>query len=109
MKLFEVVPNLKNYIVENCIALPDALQRILIFGSFARGEARVGSDVDIALVAQNEWDFRDRHTARHYLENFDPHLTISPFYTTVEKLNTTDDKFDANYWIAREGVLLWER
>ena len=109
MKLSAVSTALTAYFSDHQILLPDSLQKALLFGSFARGEAQVGSDVDIALVAQDTWDFARRNQLRDWLEDFDVNLSIHPFFTTSEKLTQTQDKFDANYWIAQEGVVLWQR
>jgi len=109
MKLSEVTPNLITFFASRTGEIPGLVQKAFLFGSFARGDARLGSDVDIALVAREAWDFSGRSECREWLEGFDPHLKVNPFYTTLQKLDSTHDTFDANYHIMREGVLLWER
>ena len=36
----------------------DSVEAIILFGSVARGEAREGSDVDLAVIAHSGWDGR---------------------------------------------------
>jgi predicted nucleotidyltransferase len=36
----------------------DSVQAIILFGSVARGEAREGSDIDLAVIAHSGWDGR---------------------------------------------------
>jgi len=109
MKLSSVTTELINFFENNKSHLPNGMQKAFLFGCFARGDARVGSDADVALVAKDTWKIEQRNIARDWLEGFDAHLSVSPFFTTENKLLRTTDKFDANYWIAREGILLWEK
>lgn len=109
MKISDVIPALADYFSHGQAQFPHCLRRAYLFGSYARGEARVGCDVDVALVAGEPWDFDNKSVMRTWLEGFEAGLEVNPFFTTEEKLANTQDKFDANYWIAREGVLLWER
>ncbi len=39
-------------------ALGDEVQTVILFGSIARGEANINSDVDLAVIAPPEWDGR---------------------------------------------------
>ena len=34
----------------------EGVEAVIVFGSVARGEAKVGSDVDLAVIAQSGWD-----------------------------------------------------
>ncbi|MDR0273154.1 MAG: nucleotidyltransferase domain-containing protein [Clostridiales bacterium] len=106
MRLSDVTPKLTDYINENISALPEFITRIILFGSYARGTARVGSDIDLALVAQNTWTFEDRTSIRNFFEDFDCELSF--FFTTENGLNS-DDKNNANFWIRTEGIELWKR
>jgi predicted nucleotidyltransferase len=36
----------------------DEVQTVILFGSIARGEARINSDVDLVVLAPSEWDGR---------------------------------------------------
>jgi predicted nucleotidyltransferase len=39
-------------------ALGDEVQTVILFGSIARGESNINSDVDLAVIAPPEWDGR---------------------------------------------------
>jgi predicted nucleotidyltransferase len=36
----------------------DEVQTVILFGSIARGEAKIDSDVDLVVIAPSEWDGR---------------------------------------------------
>jgi predicted nucleotidyltransferase len=36
----------------------DEVQTVILFGSIARGEAKMNSDVDLVVIAPSEWDGR---------------------------------------------------
>lgn len=109
MKLSEVIPNLIEHIKINHNRLPDAVNQIILFGSYARGAQRVGSDVDIAVAGEHIWETEPRCKVRDVFDDFDETVEISLFFTTTDKINEVESKFDANYSIREEGVLLWER
>ena len=108
MRLCDVLPQLTDYVNEKTDAFPKALARVILFGSFAKGTARVGSDIDIALVSRESWSFEDRSFVRNLFDDFDCGAKLSFFYTTEEGLKS-DCKNDANYWIRTEGAELWSR
>ncbi|NJN71747.1 MAG: nucleotidyltransferase domain-containing protein, partial [Limnothrix sp. RL_2_0] len=47
---------LKNYLVE---LYQDELEQVILFGSEARGEAEIDSDVDILIVLKNSFNYFD--------------------------------------------------
>jgi hypothetical protein len=108
MRLTDVLPGLSGYINEITADFPAALTRVILFGSFAKGTARVGSDIDIALVSMESWSFENRSFVRHLFDDFDCGAKLSFFYTTESGLES-DSKNDANYWIRTEGTELWSR
>jgi predicted nucleotidyltransferase len=108
MRLADVTPSLTNFILQNEACLPKIISQVILFGSFAKNTARVGSDIDIALVSQESWTFEDRSTVREIFEEFECGSELSFFFTTENNL-LSDDKNNANYWIRNEGVSLWNR
>jgi len=108
MRLTDVLPNLTNFIEERADTFPEMLTQVVLFGSFAKGTARVGSDIDIALVSHESWNFEDRYTVRDIFEDFDCGSELSFFFTSENGLES-GDKNNANYWIRKEGVQLWKR
>ena len=109
MKLTDVVPNLTDFILNNTEKFPDEINKIILFGSYAKNEQRVSSDVDIALVADETWETLPRCSVRDVFDNFDDNVEISLFFTTSVKIEAAKNVFDANFFIKKEGVLLWER
>lgn len=108
MELASIVPDLTEYVESRSADFPNALKRVIVFGSFARGTARVGSDVDIALVSESAWEMSDKGVMRDIFDDFAPGVSLSLFYTTLSRLSAGDSR-DANYWIREEGVELWRR
>ena len=88
---------------------PKGLVGIVLFGSHARNQAKITSDVDIALVFETLESQRreDKPIIDELLSSTFSHLKIDLFCTTVDKLLNTQEKFDANYWIREEGDVIW--
>ena len=88
----------------------ELLKEVLVYGSYARGEQKDDSDVDIALIlkalpSRNMTDRMIDRTARSELESG----------KVISVLDIQDDKF--RYWkdalpfyrnIEKEGIVLWE-
>ena len=108
MKITDVVPNLKNFVMSVSHQLPENLSKIIVFGSHARGEAKVSSDLDLALVSDGT-GIVDQWAVADTLEGFDEFLQINFFCTSQAKIDTVQSKFNANYWIREEGELIWSR
>ena len=108
MRLDEIKPALTGFLNEKNNEIPNSLTRVILFGSYAKGTARVGSDIDIALVSQASWGFEDRSTVRNLFEDFEYGEKLSFFFTTETGLES-DDINNANFWIRTEGVQLWNR
>ena len=111
MKISDVIPNLQKFISAVSYRLPANLNKIIVFGSYAKGEAKVSSDLDLALVFKSETSNEkiDRVVAQDILDEFDEFLEINLFCTNQDKIDTIQDKFNANYWIREEGKLIWMR
>jgi len=109
MNLQDVSPNLIKYIFNMQKQIPAKVEKIILFGSYAKGLQRVGSDVDVALVANSIWERNNKIEVRELFDDFDQSLEVSLFFTTLTNVNNMENKFDANYWIREEGVLLWQR
>jgi predicted nucleotidyltransferase len=107
----DVVPNLQSFILSASHRLPGNLNKIIVFGSHARGKATIRSDVDVALVFDGDGpnERMDREAVRDILDDFDEYLRIDLFCTNQNKIDETQDKFNANYWIREEGKLIWSR
>lgn len=80
---------------------------IMLFGSEARGEATLTSDVDIALISDEPLTRAERLEFTDEFKDIDfPSLNI--INTLLSDLES--EKFvDVNYHIKRDGVLIYER
>jgi uncharacterized protein len=87
--------------------LGERIDRVLIYGSYARGEAEEDSDLDILVVLQGDFDYADmiRQTsdliAHLSLEN---DVVISRAFITKERLESECSPFVLN--VHREGIPL---
>ncbi|MCL2771735.1 MAG: nucleotidyltransferase domain-containing protein [Oscillospiraceae bacterium] len=79
---------------------------MILFGSQAKGTANLMSDVDLAIVCA-DIDKIDRLSVAWIVSEFMTKIDV--VYTTEERLNSADKWSDVNYWIKKEGVVLWQR
>lgn len=83
------------------------IRYVVLFGSEARGEATLTSDIDIALVSDKPLT---RNQRLEYKNTFD-----DDSYPYVNVINTLTDNLetgsfmDVSYHIKREGLLVYER
>jgi predicted nucleotidyltransferase len=87
--------------------LGEKLDRVLVYGSYARGEARSDSDIDILIVVRGKFDYATliRQTSelisRLSLEN---DVVISRAFISDERFKTECSPFTLN--VQREGILI---
>ncbi|MCL1995358.1 MAG: nucleotidyltransferase domain-containing protein [Defluviitaleaceae bacterium] len=93
--------------------LDDNIVKIYLFGSFARGEQTVYSDIDIALVYKNSHTVirGAAHKFKTAVEDaMQESLREIGWFTTNEyNLGKSEDIFNTNTRIREEGILLWKR
>jgi predicted nucleotidyltransferase len=106
--LEKIKPALTGFLNEKNEEIPKNVIQVILFGSYAKGTPRVGSDIDIAIVSQESWSFEDRSAVRHLFDDFDCGDKLSFFFTTENGLESNDIN-NANFWIRTEGVTLWNR
>jgi predicted nucleotidyltransferase len=83
-------------------------EKIVLFGSLARGDYHEGSDIDLMLVKDTERRFVDRIGDVIRLNNTD--IPIEPIvYTTRELERMLAEGRDFVTTIHSEGVVLYER
>ena len=111
--------NIKNVIQEfvkgvNEI-LGDRVKRIILYGSYARGDFKKGSDIDIMILTDlsddelssyrdKVWDFA---YDVEYENNFD--ITLSPLVKNIDRFNYWLNAMPFYMNVQKEGVVLSEQ
>ena len=107
---------MKTYIkefLENYIAkfeeMKIEIDSLILFGSQARGDAILSSDVDIAVVMKTPLTSEERGSLRCLGEDIDDSIETNLFFTTRQAIEDSARIFDTNKYIKEEGVVLWPR
>jgi len=85
----------------------DRLKRVYLFGSHARGDAREGSDIDVAVVLRgpvDRWEERDRTNDLLSELSLRDDCLLSAVFVSEEELRTAP--YAIHRSILREGVLV---
>jgi predicted nucleotidyltransferase len=84
-------------------------QRVILFGSHARGQAHAGSDLNLCLVVSEAGEWLERHA--EFLRRFDlPGAVLRPvIYTTQELERLRAEGHPLVREILEEGRVLHER
>ena len=111
IKLTSVIPALTKYLHKVDAEFSENLEEIILFGSYAKGLQRVGSDVDLALLFSDEITIspKERAVIRAALDEFDDSIQINLFCTTKSAVKNAIMELDANYWIHKEGICIWAK
>ncbi|MGQ9490572.1 MAG: nucleotidyltransferase domain-containing protein [Anaerolineae bacterium] len=83
----------------------DRLDRIILYGSHARGQAQPGSDIDVLIVLQGDFDYGEliRLTSPGFSRLSLAHdVVISRAFVTRERYEKEQSPFLLN--VRREGV-----
>jgi len=87
----------------------DKIRYVVLFGSYARGEERLTSDVDIAIICDDPITHKERTAVYPDAERTDIDILDYRFtYISTDNLTTTE-YLNVGYHIKNEGVLLYER
>jgi predicted nucleotidyltransferase len=110
MYVAEMIPAISDSLEKQKNKIPRGRQQIIVFGSDARGTATLRSDIDLALIYENEADElrEDRAVMHHLLHDVTPLTEVTFFGTTFNKLAEATKPTTANYGIKKEGVVIWE-
>ena len=82
------------------------ISALYLFGSHARNEATILSDVDFAVVSQIPAKV-NRGCLNYAAESFD--IPCDFVYTTDKAIAASTSELDVNFQIKTKGVLLWQR
>jgi predicted nucleotidyltransferase len=83
------------------------LKEVILFGSEARGNSTLESDIDILIVLEKPFNYyQEVHKIGEFISNLclESNRLISCCFTTEEKLNNEDSAFYRN--IKKEGIKL---
>jgi len=105
----EITLFLKKYIDEFKLLDIKGVEAIILFGSQARGTARVSSDIDIAIVMEESLTPRLRGMLLSLGEDVDPRFEVNLFFTTQKALDSATKVLNTNTHIKKEGVVLWHQ
>ena len=93
-------------------ALGDHLKKIILYGSYARGDYNENSDVDIMILTdfndKELSDYRDIVSDIAFDIEFDEgfHITLSPVIKNIDKYNKRIDVIPFYMNVQKEGVLI---
>ena len=89
--------------------LGDDAQKIILYGSVARGDNTPESDVDIAVITKTQHDWRDRDNLLYVIVPLDlKHDTLFSVKTIEQKhFNDWVDDLPFYHNIDGEGITLW--
>jgi len=95
-------------IVERIVRQLDP-EKIILFGSYARGDARDDSDIDLLVVAETDLPLRDRYPAvRRILADFPAAFDV--FWKTPEEYRRWRDVVNhVVYFAEKYGRVVYER
>ena len=92
------------------ISTLDRMRKVVLFGSFARHQQTITSDVDIAIIHQGHNPQKLRQQlSRGLYEYYQGEEDIQ--FTTLQEdvYNADTHPLNVSYAIAKEGVILWQK
>ncbi|MCL2500018.1 MAG: nucleotidyltransferase domain-containing protein [Defluviitaleaceae bacterium] len=98
--------------VDKIVGLGLPLSKIILFGSVARGEDTIRSDIDIGFVLPRPVTRPQRRMITRVVseyETLESMRDINCFYATDEEFITAARWSDPCLGMREEGVVLWER
>ncbi|MCL1786825.1 MAG: nucleotidyltransferase domain-containing protein [Defluviitaleaceae bacterium] len=81
---------------------------LVLFGSQARNTATISSDIDIAVVMNDDLSPYDRGQLLNLGSEIDMRYDVDLFFTNKSALKNASGCFDTNKYIREEGVVLWQ-
>ena len=118
------MPNQSNKSIEHNRVLTDRLtsaipnivdafdpEEIILYGSYARGDNSLYSDIDLIIIAETVMRFQDRSLkALNIINDKEGDIAINPLvYTSTEFKNMLESKESFLVSAMIESVLLWKK
>ncbi len=92
-------------ICSELVAKISGIKEILLFGSLARGELRINSDIDLFILTES--DFKDETKARAICKKTELKNRINPIFVTEKEWTSHQSKKSEFYEsILKEGIRL---
>ena len=100
-------------VTQVCQAIPDSLDKVILYGLYARGEATDESDVDVMAIIDNGKELEN--TLRRDMVDISYELSLA---YGVEVTVLLQDKDEYEQWqkhipflrnVSREGIVVYER
>ncbi len=102
---------LKKYVEDVKKLYGNQLKTVILYGSYARGDFRADSDIDIMiLVGMNEQEIKEeeRRLSKVTFEyDFDYNLNIMPIVKNIDHFNKWLRAYPFYYNVKKEGVELY--
>ncbi len=96
-------------LVDGIVSLKIDINKIILFGSFAKNTAKVGSDIDLAIVSEKLLSPMDRGQIICLPDEIGIDFPIDFYFTLEEYLKEPQGVFNPNANIKKEGVVLWQQ
>jgi predicted nucleotidyltransferase len=96
-------------VVQGISAL-DGVEKIILFGSFARGQQTITSDVDLAVIYTSE-DARSLVSAvtTGLYAWYDGDMDIQPTYIPREEYLHDQHQLNVSSSVRKDGIILWQK
>jgi predicted nucleotidyltransferase len=102
--LSSILVKLKGYLQETYL---EKLDKVILFGSQARGDAKEDSDIDILIVLNDDFnDYQETNRISYFISELclEYDIVMNCFLTSLEKWKTKNNGFFRN--IRKEGIIL---
>ena len=88
----------------------DALERVVLYGSYARGDETEESDVDIALILKDDEDSRMHDEMTDLVVDYELESNTVLSVITIEKSNYMEWRKVLPFYknLDKEGIILWK-
>jgi predicted nucleotidyltransferase len=100
----DILPQLKEIKKEIAKILGTNDFELIVFGSYARGEAREDSDLDLLLLTKEKIDWKKEHELIDFLVN--KYLKKYKLLISITPMNEDEKEYEVFLWnsIEKEGV-----